>query len=613
MDHSFRGRSDAARGRRRNRTGSTWWLVLGALVGVTVIGGVTVYFVMGASENVADKPIVVPVVNAPFDHTVLEEGEIESSNSVEVKCQVKSRNSGGTEIIWVVDEGTHVEAGDLLCKLDASLLQQELDQQRINCNTSQALVVQAENAFRAAEIALKEYEQGTYAQERQLILNEIFVANENLERTRQSIASTERLAAKGLTDMLQLQADQFAVEKAQNELKSARGKLTVLDMYTSQKMIKTFESDIATAEAKWGAEKQSHSLELKKLAELEEQVKACTITAPVAGQVVHANRYSSRGGAEFVVEQGARVTEGKAIIRIPDPSQMQVRAKINESQVTLVKPNMPVSIRIDAIPDSNLRGEVTRVNKYAEPGNWASGQIKEYMTLVRILDPPDVIRSGMTAEVRIHVEQRPAALQVQTQAVCEHKGQYFCLVETGKNKYETRPITIGSSNQKMVTIESGNVQEGEQLVMNPRGFEQLLNLPDLPDPQRMQVASESSSADGVPSDGRPGPPSGGPPGSDQAGDGSPGGGPPGGGPPGGGAPGGGRVSPMDRFDSDGDGRLSSDELAAAPEQLRGRLSSADADGDGFIDGGELTQAFAALRQAGGFGGGPPPSGGGEGE
>jgi Ca2+-binding EF-hand superfamily protein len=72
---------------------------------------------------------------------------------------------------------------------------------------------------------------------------------------------------------------------------------------------------------------------------------------------------------------------------------------------------------------------------------------------------------------------------------------------------------------------------------------------------------------------------------------------------------------MVRFDSDGDGRLSSEELAAAPQRLKDGLAGADANGDGFIDRSEISQAFAALRQAGGgaFGGGPPPSGGGEGE
>jgi HlyD family secretion protein len=59
---------------------------------------------------------------------------------VEVICEVKSNNSTGTAILWVIDEGTLVEEGELLVELDASALQRELTQQRSIVTSAEAAV-----------------------------------------------------------------------------------------------------------------------------------------------------------------------------------------------------------------------------------------------------------------------------------------------------------------------------------------------------------------------------------------------------------------------------------------------------------------------------------------
>ena len=101
------------------------------------------------------------------------------------------------------------------------------------------------------------------------------------------------------------------------------------------------------------------------------------------------------GFAECSLESARAQSEG-----------MQVKAKINESRINLVREGLPVAIRIDAFGDMELGGVVTKVNKYAEAGNWWSSSAKEYVTLVEIVDPPPQIRVGLTAEVQILVEHR---------------------------------------------------------------------------------------------------------------------------------------------------------------------------------------------------------------
>jgi hypothetical protein len=72
---------------------------------------------------------------------------------------------------------------------------------------------------------------------------------------------------------------------------------------------------------------------------------------------------------------------------------------------------------------------------------------------------------------------------------------------------------------------------------------------------------------------------------------------------------------ISRGDSNGDGKLSEDEL---PAERRGTFAEGDLNGDGFMDARELGAAISK-RMSGGMAGGPPggdaatPTAGGDGE
>jgi HlyD family secretion protein len=587
---------------RRQRRGNTILSFLGLLVAALVIGGVVWFTMFRGEKTKGPGPLVRQVSRGPYDSVVLEQGEVESSSNVEIRCEVKSRNGGGITILEVVPEGSLVKEGDLLVRLDSSALDQELVQQKIVVNTSQALLVQSQNTLEAAKIARKEYLEGTFKQEEKLYLGEVFLAEQNLRSAQLSFDSAQRLAAKGIISPLQLEGAKYGVDNARNQLDAAQTKVDVLRKYTKEKMLKQFDSDIATAEAKVRSDESSLQLELDKLKDIEDQIAKCTIRAPQNGQVVYANKYSSgRSGssAEFVVEAGAMVREQQPIIRLPDSNNMQVKALINEARVTKVRPGLPVTIRVDALKDEIMQGVVIKVNQYAEPSSWSSGSVKKYAAFIRILNPPPALRTGMNAEVRIHVETRPDALQIPVQALVDHKGHYFVLVQNG-DSYETREVTVGSTNDKVAVIDKG-LTEGDFVVLNPRR-EATLQLPDLPD---VAPAHVTAIAANVPS---------GPPGAVSSG-GSPEDAPK--------RKGGGLTASsmldrtLEQADTDKDGRLSMAELANVNERLRAQLEGADKNNDGFLDRSEMMPVMVAAvkriqeRNAGGGGGGPVGTGGGQ--
>ena len=581
--------------KRRARSGKIGIVLFGVVTAAALVGGGVYWWVAGGSGqggSGGDKLILEQVSRGPFDHIVLETGEIESSSNNEVKCEVKGRGGNGTPILEVIPEGSIVKKGDFLCQLDSSALDQEAKTQRIAVSVAESTVISSRAAVEKAVISLQEYLEGTYLTERQVILSEISVAQQNLRKTELALQSAERLAAKGTLKPLQIEAEQFAVQNAKSTLESAQGRLKVLDDLTKQKMLVQFESDINTAKAKLESDETSLMEERDKLAEIQEQISACNIKAPADGQVVYANKFGNRGGADFVVEPGAYVREQQTIFLLPDPTKMQVKAKVNESRITLIRDGMPVKIRVGAV-DNDLFGRVVKVNKYAEPGNWFGPSVKEYAVFVQIVDPPKEIRTGMTAEVRVFVEQIPDAIQIPILAVYETKRHHFVLVQNGDD-FETRAIKIGGANDKYITAQSG-VKDGEQVVLNPRIHLDKMDIPEIVEEDDTEQFAKISAnaptkasfsakdAGGVEKSGAKG---------------------------GAGADVAAIVqSIMDRLDRDTDGKISKAE-SEEDSNLASRFDDGDLNKDGFIDRGEMSSSMRKMMAArSGMSGGPPGSGG----
>ncbi|QDT01784.1 Macrolide export protein MacA [Rubripirellula lacrimiformis] len=609
-----------------DRRGGIMGGLLVCLILVGVIGAVGYRFFYDSAANSVTKDLITASVSrGPFDHIVLEQGEIESSSNTEVICEVKSRGSAGTAILWVIDEGTRVKKGDKLVELDSSELEVRLKEQRIQVITEEARVTTAQAQLEQAKISKEEYLEGVFKTDEKALLSEEAVANQNLLKARLAIESSRRLVAKGLVKELQLQADQFAMINANNQLSSTQGRLQVLRNLTKQKMLVQFNSEIEAAAAALSAANSELMEEQNELDDIELQIEKCVMYAPSEGVVVHANRFSSRGGnAEFVVEAGSTVRERQAIIRLPDPTQMQVKCNINESRITLVRAGMPAKIALDAIAGMKLQGVVKKVNRYAEPNGFFGSSIKEYATIIEILNPPENIRTGMTSEVQIFVEQLENALQIPIQGLYDHGGELFTLVQRGPNSFETVAVTIGATNDTMASIASG-LEEGDKVVLNLREHLSLMDLPEIADEDNSEMrelgannkhtggaAVPAEAGEGGPrgpGEGRPRGPGGdrGPGGERGPRDGAGGRGPGGGG-PGGGGPGGGGGAPdpnqmvsrsMQSNDTDGDGSLSADEISKIDERFRSNISAADEDGDGSVTRAELLKSMKARFSGGG--------------
>jgi multidrug efflux pump subunit AcrA (membrane-fusion protein) len=456
----------------RSRRGTALATLVVILLIVSAIVVAVWLMLRGSAGPAMDEPIVQEVIRGPYEFVVIEKGEVESANNAEVRCGVRARTGSGTStsILKIVPEGTWVKKGDWLITFDSSTLEQERRQQQIAVNSRQATMIQAKAAYETAVKSLAEYSEGTSGSQAKTIDNEIVTASQDLHKIELSYDSTKRQAARGSVTVLQLDGEKFRKDAARNDLDLARRKMTALEAYSKPKMLTQLNSDVKAREVTYRNEQASYDEETSKLKEIDDQIAKCQVYAPQDGQVVYANLVDHHGSREYVVEAGAMVRERQILLNLPDPKRMQIHTEIVETRVNLIHEGQPVAIRVEAMGDRELKGKVKKVNKYADPSDFWTSSSKQFGALVEVIDPPQELRVGLTAEVRILVDQRDSALQVPVQAVYERDGKTYCLVQRGKS-WDTRMIVIRSTNDRMVALdetESEAIQPGEMVVVNPR-------------------------------------------------------------------------------------------------------------------------------------------------
>lgn len=530
------------------------------------------------TTDAGQRMLTQPVKRGDLVITVVEDGNVESAANVDIKCEV----AGGSVILWIVPDGTHVKKGDKVVELDGSTIEEQVNQQKIVLEKANAARIQVEKEFSAAKIAVQEYLEGTFVKDLQLLESQIKIALENLRSAENALLHTERMARKGYVTPLQLEAQRFAVERTKLDLNTAQTGKTVLEKFTKSKMLEDLTSKRDSAEARWRSEQAACNLEEQRLKRFQTQLERCVILAPQDGMVIYANEMSSRGGSPQVkIEEGAGVRERQSIIRLPDLAQMQVKCLVHESKVEQLAPGQRAQIKL---LDRTFQGSVRTVANQPEPGSFFSSNVKEYAAYVRIEGEVQDIRPGQTAEIEILIDEKKNVISVPVQAVVERGRQTFCWVKTA-HSVERRPVVIGATNSERIEIKDGLV-EGDELLLNPRAVvveareevktEEKVNVGEKFGAPKESAAGKADSAEGdknSPTAAATKKTSGAP-----------------------------QMNFAD-LDKNGDKKITRDE---APERMAQNFDRNDTNGDGGIDATEFAAMRARFQQSKNQGGGPPP-------
>lgn len=488
------------RGHERSKTRARSATVkIGAAIGVVALLGYAVsHWSNGEHEALPD--VTATVARAELPITVIERGELESSKTVDVRCEVEGEQ---IKIVEIIPEGTRVSEGDVVIRFDSDKLSRSISEQEVKWRTADAKaeaskedlevaknqaaseIAAAKLALKLAQIDLRKYIEGDFPQEKREIESEVLIAEEELKRAHDRVIFSERLKRKGYLSSGEYEADRFAETKAANAVNLAKEKLRVLENFTRERteaelsagseeatrelerVTRSQTSTIAKADSEHRVAVSTAAIEKAQLDRLKQMLERCTVKAPRDGIIVYAKDRPWDQTAR--VQVGGIVHFQQRLFSLPDLNQLQVRVRIHESAVKKLKEGQTAEIRIDAAPNRVLSGVVQTVATLADArGFWDQRGVKEYETLVRLTDVPEDagLKPGMTAEVRILVNRLSDVLVVPVQSVAEHGGSHVAFV-IHDDKLERRSIVVGESNDQFIQITSG-LTPGDRVALDAR-------------------------------------------------------------------------------------------------------------------------------------------------
>jgi HlyD family secretion protein len=398
------------------------------------------------------------VTRGPLIITVTEDGSLESSANVDVSCEL----AGGGTIIWIVRDGSMVEAGQELVRLNQATIEDQLNAQKIVYEKARATKIQADQDYRSAGTAVREYAEGTSAKDLEAAESQVNIALQNLRSAENILTHSDRMFRKGYVSALQLEADKYAVTRSQLDLKAARTVQRVLQEFTRPKTLSALQATRDSTEAKAKAEEAGLKLEKDKLDRLASQLKLCVIKAPQRGMVVYATP-SDYWDQNAIIRAGATVREREVLVRLPDTTKMQVKATVHESKINLIRPGMPARV---VVQGKQWVGKVVSIGNQPEPSGWLTASVKRYATTISIEGDTTGLKPGMTAQAEILVADLDNIVTAPVSAVVELDGKFFAWVKSEAGA-QCRPLLLGQTNDKVIEIADG-LKEGDEVILNPR-------------------------------------------------------------------------------------------------------------------------------------------------
>jgi RNA polymerase sigma factor (sigma-70 family) len=431
----------------------------------------------------AGEPLTVRAEPGTLDVTLTTRGSIEMSQTLDTFCNVE----GGTAIIQLVPEGTNAKKGDTICVLDSAPLRDRLSNVEIAIQAAEAEYQNARVEREVAELAVKEYEEGTSKHELTTVKGEVALAQSAIQkaelgldrarRARERIsnlmsAKKDPLAAADILAVLDIDdriaASEQTISRETAALELAKSKLNILQEYTRTKTLKARTLEVERKRPFELAKRNQWQLEQNRAKKLERQIASCTIAAPVDGVVIYANPPRLRRG-EFdppqQIEEGSHVRQRQKILSVVDPKgPKQVNIKAPESHVDQLKNGMKVIIRVDAFPDQVFDGTVIEIAPL--PDAPISSDRKVYTTKVALNSDVAGLRPGMSARAEILIAKRENVIALPIGAILSYDTKHRVVVQKADGNLELREVELGISNDKLVEVAKG-LESNETVVLNP--------------------------------------------------------------------------------------------------------------------------------------------------
>jgi len=375
-----------------------------------------------------------------------------------VTVQVGSQVSGIVMALYA-DFNTKVTKGQLIARLDPASLQAKVDQAQANLETARATAANAQAGIQKAQAAIQAANASVAAALANVVKARVTTEDAKIKGDRRvqlakaGVLSQEDVdTAEATFHTAAADQDAFAAQQRAAEdngkVAQADWKVAGTQLTANQAQVRQFEAALRSAQI---------------------DLAYSYIKAPVDGVVVSRN-----------VDVGQTVAASLAAPTLfqiaQDLTKMQVDTNVSEADVGRVKVGQPATFTVDAYPGSVFRGTVTSIRK--APINVQN--VITYDAVVGVSNTDLKLFPGMTANVKILVDQRPNVLRVLNAALryrpasgtpapgASGRGaapEQAVSVMDPNNKQRRVTITTGQSDGTYTEVTSGGLKDGDLAIV----------------------------------------------------------------------------------------------------------------------------------------------------
>lgn len=182
--------------------------------------------------------------------------------------------------------------------------------------------------------------------------------------------------------------------------------------FVSKKEFDATEAAYNSAVASYKAAIARYESALAQLNQVERDKERTSIFSPIDGVVT---TLGVELGEKVV---GTGMMQGTELMKVADLSVMNALVNVDENDIVLVSIGDTALVEVDAISDRKLRGVVVEIGHSAIASQLGTqDQVVNFQIKVRLIDPEQRLRPGMSCNVEIQTETRYNVLAVPLQAV----------------------------------------------------------------------------------------------------------------------------------------------------------------------------------------------------
>ncbi len=427
-----------------------------------------------------------------FDIVVNTVGVLDAARSHMISSTIRGDKG---KVIYLTDDGAHVNSGDLLVRLDPAPFEEEIHRLKGEAASLESAAdaarqllewekSQVEREIRTAEfnvkiakLEMRKLVEGDAPLQMTQYKEETENAREEYDRYLAYILDLEELRQEGYSNPTEI----TLARKKASELKvrhaSANKKYTGYRDYVFPALKETAGVRLEKAKAEWEQIRKGSAFKIARavsaleetksrletanasLTQARDELEKTTVCAPFSGIAILYEAF--RDGQKRKPRVGDRVLRNQPLLYLPDISSMIVRTRVREIDLYKIAIGQTCNVNADAYPDLMLKGEVTFIGSLAS-GRFERVTAEKYFQLTISLEGENSrLRPGMTARVSITTDQVRNALSVPIQSVFHERGVTYGYRFTGEG-FRKVTLTPGRQNEDLVEITDG-LREGDQV------------------------------------------------------------------------------------------------------------------------------------------------------